>query len=75
MLRIGGYRFSETEGILQDASGAPIPLRNQSMKVLAKLAAHANQIVSRDDLIRSAWEGRAIADDGVAQCIKDIRLP
>ena len=44
------------------------------MKVLAKLAAHANQIVSRDDLIRTAWEGRAITDDGVAQCIKDIRL-
>lgn len=70
---IGAYRFDTSEGILRDAAGSPVALRSKSLKVLAKLSAQANQIVDREELIRSVWNGRAVSDDSLAQCIRDIR--
>lgn len=72
-MRIGEHSFDLKERILRDAAGTQVALRSQSAKVLAELAAHVNRIVDRDELIQTVWNGRAIADDGVAQCIRDIR--
>jgi len=58
---------------LRDAKGATLPLRSQSMRVLAELARRRGEVVSRDSLIEAVWSGIAVTDDSLVQCVKDIR--
>ncbi len=43
------------------------------MAVLAHLHARAGEVVSREDLIRSVWEGRPVVDEVVSRCIAALR--
>jgi DNA-binding winged helix-turn-helix (wHTH) protein len=58
---------------LVDEQDRPIKVRIQSLRVLEELASRNGETVDRDDLIAAVWAGRAVSDDSLVQCIKDIR--
>ncbi|WP_347310243.1 winged helix-turn-helix domain-containing protein [Defluviimonas sp. SAOS-178_SWC] len=70
---LGTCAFEPSSLTLRDASGAVLPLRSQSLRVLSELARTPGQLVSRDRLIEAVWPGIAVTDDSLVQCIKDVR--
>jgi pimeloyl-ACP methyl ester carboxylesterase/DNA-binding winged helix-turn-helix (wHTH) protein len=58
---------------LRDATGAPVPLRPQSLAVLDCLARHAGALVSKEALLHAVWPDVVVTEDSLVQCIKEIR--
>ena len=56
-----------------DGLGNRIALRRQSFAVLRHLLAHANHLVTKDDLVAAVWPGVAVTDDSLVQCVHEIR--
>jgi len=50
-----------------------LKLRPQSFEVLKYLAANSGRLVGKNELIESVWNGMAVTDDSLVQCLKDIR--
>ncbi len=55
------------------ASGARIPLRAQSVRVLEALIDAQGAMLSKDQLAQTVWGNIAVTDDSLVQCIKEIR--
>ncbi|MEM5542658.1 winged helix-turn-helix domain-containing protein [Sulfitobacter sp. AS92] len=72
-LRFGHVIYDLTACQLIDQEGRPIALRDKSLRVLGKLAAHNEVTIGKDELINAAWSGKFVSDDSLVQCIKDIR--
>lgn len=53
--------------------GSHVELRPQSFDVLRKLVENAGAVVSKEELLSSVWEDRAVTEDSLTQCIIDIR--
>lgn len=58
---------------LRDEAGQTIALRRQSFAVLCHLIAHADRLVTKDELVAAVWPGIAVTDDSLVQCIHEIR--
>jgi DNA-binding winged helix-turn-helix (wHTH) protein/DNA-binding CsgD family transcriptional regulator len=48
-------------------------LEPRVMQVLVALARAKGDVVSRDDLIRKCWSGRAVSDDVIYRCVSELR--
>ncbi|QJF51115.1 winged helix-turn-helix domain-containing tetratricopeptide repeat protein [Roseobacter ponti] len=72
-LRVGQGHYDPASGALTGAGGSRIRLRKQSGEVLAALAEHAGEVVSREELTERVWKDIATTDDSLIQCIGDIR--
>lgn len=72
-LCLGDIVFDLNTQSLTDDRGTPLLLREKSLKVLGALAARNGEVVTKDELINVVWSGRAVSDDSLVQCIKDIR--
>jgi DNA-binding winged helix-turn-helix (wHTH) protein/DNA-binding CsgD family transcriptional regulator len=48
-------------------------LEPRVMQVLVALARARGAVVSRDDLVLSCWEGRAVSEDVIYRCIRRLR--
>lgn len=53
--------------------GAEQHLRPQSFHLLLYLLEHRQTLVSKEELIENFWQGAAVTDNTVVQCIKEIR--
>jgi TolB-like protein/DNA-binding winged helix-turn-helix (wHTH) protein/tetratricopeptide (TPR) repeat protein len=67
------YVLDAARGRLLHA-GRPIHLRPQAYKMLKYLAERRGRLVSKDQLIEEVWERRAVTDDSLVQCLRDVRL-
>ncbi|MEM1050169.1 MAG: winged helix-turn-helix domain-containing protein [Pseudomonadota bacterium] len=71
------YRCSDlvvdTDQMIARKAGELLPLKSRAFAVLAVLVANRNRIVSKDDLIETAWEGRIVSDAALAGTVRDIR--
>ena len=67
------FIFDVTNHELKGADGHSIKLRPQSLAVFELLFRHANEVVSKEDILNDVWKGIAVTDDSVTQCIVDIR--
>ena len=56
-----------------ESSGAPETLEPRIMQVLVALARNRGEVVSRDELVETCWEGRVVGDDALNRCISKIR--
>jgi TolB-like protein/DNA-binding winged helix-turn-helix (wHTH) protein len=54
-------------------SGEPIHLRPQTYEVLRYLAENRGHLIGKDRLIEEVWKGRAVTDDSLGKCIKELR--
>ena len=50
---------------LSTSAGETTRLQPRVMQVLVLLARRVGEVVSRDELIRSCWEGTAVGDDAI----------
>jgi len=69
---IGPWRVSPEINQIQK-NGTRIDLQNLSMQVLVYLAERQGQVVSKDELVDSLWQGRIVGDDAVHRRIADLR--
>jgi DNA-binding winged helix-turn-helix (wHTH) protein/TolB-like protein len=56
-----------------EAKGASQTLQPRIMQVLVALARRQGEVVSRDELTQTCWEGRAVGEDAINRCIQQIR--
>jgi TolB-like protein/DNA-binding winged helix-turn-helix (wHTH) protein/Tfp pilus assembly protein PilF len=54
-------------------AGAPVHLRPQSYGVLEYLVGHRGRLVSKDELLETVWQGRAVTDGSLVKCIEEVR--
>jgi TolB-like protein/DNA-binding winged helix-turn-helix (wHTH) protein/Tfp pilus assembly protein PilF len=74
VIRFDIFELGLKSGELRRA-GSPVKLQPQPFKVLAFLAAHAGQMVTREEIQREIWGDETFVDyeQGVNFCIKQIR--
>ncbi len=68
-----GVRVDFVAGRLTDRVGLEIPLRAQSFAVLRYLAERPGAVVGKEELSVAVWNGAAVTDDSLVQCVRDIR--
>ncbi len=68
-----GIRVDFAAGRVTDRVGLEIPLRAQSFAVLRCLAERPGALVTKDELSAAVWNGVAVTDDSLVQCVRDIR--
>ena len=51
-----------------------IKLRPKSFEVLKFLIENSGRLITKDEIIETVWQGMAVTDDSLVQCLKDIRL-
>jgi TolB-like protein len=56
-----------------EAKGETQTLEPRVLQVLIVLRRRAGQVVSRDELLATCWEGRAVSDDAIHRCISRLR--
>ena len=71
------YRLADVEvdalsGCLR-RDGQESYLREQTLQVFRYLVEHRTQTVTKEDLINNVWQGMAVTDDALVQCIVEIR--
>jgi len=72
------YRFDQfvldlSRGVLLSAEDQEIALRPKAFSLLRLLVENAGCVVDRDTIMQTVWSNVIISDDGVTQCVRDIR--
>jgi WD40 repeat protein/class 3 adenylate cyclase len=70
---LNGVTADLSSETLRDRSNRKIALRHQTFAVLRHLLQNADRVVTKDDLMRAVWNGIAVTDDSLVQCIHEIR--
>ncbi|RWE25953.1 MAG: hypothetical protein EOS41_09595 [Mesorhizobium sp.] len=70
---LNGITADVSSETLRDKSNRTIALRHQTFAVLRHLLENADRVVTKDDLMRAVWNGIAVTDDSLVQCIHEIR--
>ena len=68
----GEWRFNADTGDLCRAD-TTTRLEPQVGKLLAYFLTHQNQLITRDELIRSVWGNRTVSDDAIQRCVSILR--
>ena len=71
-LRIGDWLADATTNEL-GRGGETLHLEPKVMEVLAVLARHAGQAVTREQLLAAVWPGVVVGDEALTQCIIKLR--
>ena len=66
------FELDTVRGCLLRA-GRPVHLRAQAYRLLKFLTENRGRLISKDQLIQEVWEGRAVTDDSLVQCLRDVR--
>jgi TolB-like protein/DNA-binding winged helix-turn-helix (wHTH) protein/Flp pilus assembly protein TadD len=74
------YEFEES-GLLLDTetavlttrAGDVVEMRHQTSEVLALLVRSPGRVVTKAEFAQHVWDGRAVSDDSLVQCIAEIR--
>jgi TolB-like protein len=71
------HRFGDCELDTQRCelrrAGAPVAVEPQVFELLAHLAAHADRVVTKDELNEAIWNGRIVSDSALSSRIKSAR--
>jgi TolB-like protein len=68
----GEYRFNPGTGELWRGD-KEIKLTPRAATLLAVLAERATLVVTKQELVARAWEGRAVGDDALTSCVQELR--
>lgn len=72
-LRVAGQAIDLDAGTLRNADGALVTLRPQAWSVLALLARHAGEVVTKEQLLDAIWPGVIVTEGSLTQAVKDAR--
>jgi len=53
--------------------GTGVQLRAKSLELLFYLVGRAGGVVSKDELLEGVWNGIAVSEDSLTQCVHDVR--
>lgn len=73
VFRFAGYELDEQRAELRDPAGAPIKLRPKTFEMLRLLAANPGRVLSKQELMEAVWPNIHVGEDGLFQCIREIR--
>jgi DNA-binding winged helix-turn-helix (wHTH) protein len=71
--RFEGFVLDLARGALLTTIGEEIPLRRKSFELLRLLVKNAGRLLDRDTINQAIWPDVTVGDDGITQCIGDIR--
>ena len=71
--RFGRFTLDNHKGVLLSPDGQEIALRPKALQLLRLLVESAGEVLDRDRIMRSVWPEVTIGDDGITQCVRDIR--
>jgi TolB-like protein len=71
--RFGGFVLDNHRGVLLSPDGQEVALRPKALQLLRLLVENAGEVLDRDRIMRSVWPEVTIGDDGITQCVRDIR--
>ena len=71
--RFEGFVLDLARGALLRTTGEEIPLRRKSFELLRLLVKNAGRLLDRDTINQAIWPDVTVGDDGITQCIGDIR--
>jgi TolB-like protein/DNA-binding winged helix-turn-helix (wHTH) protein len=72
-LRIGGARVDLARGRVVAADGTETELRPKTAAFLSALAARYGRLASKEELLAEVWPGVFVDEDGLVQCVSEIR--
>jgi adenylate cyclase len=72
-LSFGGARLDQARRVVADATGRETVLRAKSYDVLVLLLNRPDTVVTKDELFEKVWNGAAVSEDTLVQCITEIR--
>ncbi|MEJ1962315.1 MAG: winged helix-turn-helix domain-containing protein [Gammaproteobacteria bacterium] len=70
--RFGSAEFDEARFELRVA-GLPVDVQRKPLEILACLLAHAGEVVTKDELLETVWEGRPTVENVIANAIAKLR--
>ncbi len=71
--RFGRFALDTNGGALRTTDGRELKLRPKSLALLRLLVENAGRLVSRDTITVTLWPDVIVGEDGITQCIADIR--
>jgi TolB-like protein len=71
-LAFGEYRFDSGAGQLWRGD-EEIRLAPRASALLAALAERSMQVVTKEELIDRVWDGKAVGDDALTSCVRELR--
>lgn len=72
-MRLGDFVLDTQKRQLNSISGGRVDLRNKSMDVLMMLAESSGVSVSKNELLDGVWRETVVSEEGLVQCVADIR--
>ena len=66
------YRFDPGTGELWHGD-KEIKLPPRAASLLVVLTEHATQVVTKQELIKQVWDGKAVGDDALTSCVQELR--
>lgn len=73
MLYLAGYELDRERGELRGPGGEAIKLRSKSFDMLWLFATRAGRVLGKQELIETIWPNVHISENGLFQCIREIR--
>lgn len=73
LLQIGAVRVNLRTGEVHATDGSVTVLRPKTAAILGVLFARAGELVTKDELLDKVWPQTSIDEDGLVQCIGEIR--
>src|SRR6187431_2865492 len=70
--KFAGFSVDRERGLLRDGT-VDVQLRAKSLELLLYLVSNAGRVVSKAELLDAVWNGLAVSEDSLTQCIHDVR--
>ena len=70
--RFGTAEFDEARFELR-VSGLPVDIQRKPLEILSSLLAHAGEVVTKEELLESVWEGRPTVENVIANAVTKLR--
>ena len=71
--RFEGFVLDISRRTLLSSAAEEVPLRRKSFDLLRLFVVNAGRVLDRDTLNHAVWPGVIVTDDGVTQCVREIR--
>ncbi|OEO32307.1 transcriptional regulator CadC [Devosia insulae DS-56] len=71
--RFAGFELDDERAELRGPDGAPIRLRPKTFEMLRLFAANPSRVLSKQELMEAVWPNVHVGEDGLFQCIREIR--
>ncbi len=72
-LALGGAEIDLATGRVTSSDGTVTELRPKTAAVLRAMAARPGELFTKDELLEQVWPGLVIEEDGLVQCVGEIR--